>query len=156
GGDVMTAPVAGAALRDELYAEVNNRVREAARRGVTSDAATVVDAVLRGHAMASLQAGRLPLPAAAEDALRQVLIDWFTGRGALQPLIDDPDIENIDGTGADKVFVTYAGGKRIRVGPVASSDEELADMLRKVAASLGAQERRFDMGMPQLDVQLPG
>jgi pilus assembly protein CpaF len=44
----------------------------------------------------------------------------------------------------------------VRVGPVASSDEELADMLRKVAASLGVQERRFDPGLPRLNLRLPG
>jgi Flp pilus assembly CpaF family ATPase len=42
------------------------------------------------------------------------------------------------------------------VGAVASSDEELADMLRKVAASLGVQERRFDPGLPRLNLRLPG
>ncbi len=151
----MTTPVVGAAVRDDLYAEVNARVQEAARRGVNAGIDSIVDEVLRGHAMAALQSGRSPLPSAAEDDLRQALIDSFTGLGALQPLIDDPEIENIDVNGFDQVFVTYAGGKRIRVGPVASSDEELADMLRKVASSLGAQERRFDMGMPQLDLQLP-
>jgi Flp pilus assembly CpaF family ATPase len=123
---------------------------------VAAQVGPAVDEVLRQHSMDALHAGRAALPAAAEDELRRMLMDTFTGLGALQPLIDHPDIENIDVNGFDNVFVTYAGGKRARLAPVASSDEELADMLRKVAASLGAQERRFDMGQPQLDLQLPG
>lgn len=151
----MTSPLVSAALRDDLYGEVNARLQDAARRGVTANIDRVVDDVLRQHSLTTMQAGRSALPEAAEAQLRQVLLDSFRGLGALQQLIDDPEIENIDVVGADKVFVTYAGGKRQRVGAVASSDEELADMLRKVAASLGVQERRFDLGMPHLDLQLP-
>jgi Flp pilus assembly CpaF family ATPase len=106
--------------------------------------------------MAALANGRPPLSEDAEEQLRRSLTDAFTGLGDLQPLIDDPDVENIDVDGAENVFVTYAGGKRVRMGAVASSDEELADMLRKVAASLGVQERRFDPGLPRLNLRLPG
>jgi len=108
--------------------------------------------------MGSLANGHKPIAAEVEEQLRRSLLDAFTGLGDLQPLIDDPDVENIDVNGAENVFVTYAGGngKRVRVGPVAGSDEELADMLRKVAASLGVQERRFDPGLPRLNLRLPG
>ena len=159
----MTDPYRPAGpLRDQLHADVSQRLAAAARRGDVDDRGSLVerlvDAVLRDHTMAALARGHKPIAAEVEEQLRRSLLDAFTGLGDLQPLIDDPDVENIDVNGAENVFVTYAGGngKRVRVGPVASSDEELADMLRKVAASLGVQERRFDPGLPRLNLRLPG
>jgi pilus assembly protein CpaF len=149
-------------LRDQLHAQVSNRLASAARRGEVNDRGALVERlvaqVLREHTMSALANGRSAVAKEVEGQLRRSLIDAFTGLGDLQPLIDDPDVENIDVNGAENVFVTYAGGngKRVRVGPVASSDEELADMLRKVAASLGVQERRFDPGLPRLNLRLPG
>jgi len=157
---VTTPGQAVGSLRDQLHAEVSQRLAAAARQGEVDDrgglVAQLVTQVLREQTMAALANGRPPLSEDSEEALRRSLTDAFTGLGDLQPLIDDQDVENIDVDGAENVFVTYAGGKRVRVGAVASSDEELADMLRKVAASLGVQERRFDPGLPRLNLRLPG
>jgi pilus assembly protein CpaF len=157
----MTAPGQPmGSLRDQLHAEVSLRLASAARHGEVDNRSSLLEhlvtAVLREQTMAALANGRPPMSEDAEEQLRRSLIDAFTGLGDLQPLIDDPDVENIDVDGAEHVFVTYVGGKRVRVGAVASSDEELADMLRKVAASLGVQERRFDPGLPRLNLRLPG
>jgi Flp pilus assembly CpaF family ATPase len=65
-------------------------------------------------------------------------------------------VENIDVNGADTVFVSYAGQRPVRVDPIASSDDELIDMLQTLARHSGGQERRFDLGMPRLDLRLPG
>jgi len=143
-----------------MHAEVSDRLATAARHGEVDDRGSLVEQlvtqVLREHTMSALANGRPPMTVEAEEQLRRSLLDAFTGLGDLQPLIEDEGVENIEVNGADTVFVTYAGGKRVRVGPVASSDEELADMLRKVAASLGVQERRFDPGLPRLNLRLPG
>lgn len=157
----MTTPTAGAVtLRDQLHAEVSARMAAAARAGEVDDRRTMVEQmvgdVLRQHTLAALGAGRAPMPAETEEQLRRSLLDAFLGLGDLQPYIDDPDLENIDINGYDNAWVTYVGGKRVRIPPVASSDEELADMLRQVAASLGVQERRFDPGLPRLNLRLPG
>lgn len=147
-------------LRDELHAEVSERLAAAVRRGEVDDRAAFVEdmvtEVVREYTVSALRRGQQAVPDEVREQLRRSLLDAFTGLGDLQPLIDDPDIENIDVNGAENVFITYAGGKRVRVGPVASSDEELADTLRKVAASLGVQERRFDPGLPRLNLRLPG
>ncbi|MEV4706772.1 ATPase, T2SS/T4P/T4SS family [Actinoplanes sp. NPDC049316] len=153
-------PAQVAALRDDLHAEVSDRLAAAVRRGEVDDRAAFVEAlvanVVREYTVNALRSGQQAVPDDVREHLRRSLLDAFTGLGDLQPLIDDPDIENIDVNGAENVFITYAGGKRERVGPVASSDEELTDMLRKVAASLGVQERRFDPGLPRLNLRLPG
>ena len=157
----MTVPTQSSAVRDQVHAMVSGRLASAARRGEVGDnrpalVAALVDDAIREHKLSALANGQPPITPELEELLRRSLLDAFTGLGDLQPLIDDPDVENIDVNGADNVFVTYAGNKRVRLAPVASSDEELADMLRKVAASLGAQERRFDQGRPELNLRLPG
>jgi Flp pilus assembly CpaF family ATPase len=73
----------------------------------------------------------------------------------LQPLLDDPAVENINVNGFDNVWVRYADGRRTRVGPVASSDGELVELVRTVAARFGVEERRFDRGVPRVSAQLP-
>jgi len=146
-------------LRDQLHAEVSQRLATAARHGQADDRDSLVlhlvEAVLREHAMTALAGGNPPIGADLEDQLRRSLLDAFSGLGDLQPLIDDPRVENIDVNG-ELVFVTYADGQRVPVGPVASSDAELAELLRKVAASRGVQERRFDPALPRLFLELPG
>ncbi|ROO60372.1 Flp pilus assembly CpaF family ATPase [Micromonospora sp. Llam0] len=153
-------PAQVAVLRDELHADVSNRLAAAVRRGEVDDRVTIVEAlvadVVREYTVSALRRGQPAVADEIREQLRRSLLDAFIGLGDLQPLIDDPDIENIDVNGAENVFVTFAGGKRVRVGPVAFSDEELVDTLRKVAASLGVQERRFDPGLPRLNLRLPG
>ena len=60
--------------------------------------------------------------------------DWADSKA----LIDDPDIENIDVNGCDRVWVTYADGTKERCQPVADSDEELIELVRSAASSLRA------------------
>jgi pilus assembly protein CpaF len=145
---------------DALRAEVSLRLQQAALDGDDSDRDTTIDTlitqVLRDHNLAALGASRPVLSAQAEQQLRQSLRDSFMGLGDLQPYIDDEDVENIDVNGADTVFVSYAGKRPVRVDPIASSDDELIDMLQTLARHSGGQERRFDLGMPRLDLRLPG
>jgi Flp pilus assembly CpaF family ATPase len=146
--------------RDALRAEVSRRLQQAALAGEDSDRDATIDGlitqVLRDHNLAALGASRPPLSSQAEQQLRQSLRDSFIGLGDLQPYIDDEDVENIDVNGADTVFVSYAGQRPVRVDPIASSDDELIDMLQTLARHSGGQERRFDLGMPRLDLRLPG
>ncbi|HZM79900.1 MAG TPA: ATPase, T2SS/T4P/T4SS family [Candidatus Limnocylindrales bacterium] len=158
----MTSPgFTSSQLREQLYADVNEALKDAARRGaLTGDRPAAVTALiaraLQQHKLAAMANGRAPMEPELETLLARSLFDAFTGLGDLQALIDDPDVENICVNGYDTVWVTYAGNKKVRVGPVASSDDELVVMLQKVAASIGTQERRFDPGMPKLDLRLPG
>ena len=158
----MTSPgFTNSQLREQLYTDVNEALKAAARRGaLTGDRSAAVTALiaqaLQQHKLDALANGRVPMEPELEVLLARSLFDAFTGLGDLQALIDDPDVENISVNGFDNVWVTYAGNKKVRVGPVASSDDELVVMLQKVAASIGVQERRFDPGMPKLDLRLPG
>jgi pilus assembly protein CpaF len=117
--------------------------------------AGLISAASRDHAEAAMNAGQSALGPAADGRVARAVAAALTGLGGLQPLLDDPGIENIDVNGCDRVFVRYADGRRAQMPPVAGSDAELADLIRAAAARSGTQERRFDAGSPRLTVQLP-
>ena len=91
-----------------------------------------------------------------EQRLAQIVLDALFGLGRLQTLVDDPDIENIDVNGCDRVWATFADGSKRLMPAVADSDEELVDLIRSAAGRFGLSERRFDTARPELDLQLPG
>ena len=90
-----------------------------------------------------------------EQELAQSVLDALFGLGRLQTLIDNPDIENIDVNGCDRVRVTFADGSKQLASSVADSDEELVDVIRSAASRFGLSERRFDLACPELDLRLP-
>lgn len=115
----------------------------------------LVAEAFEAHARHCVAAGDAVLDAEEEDALAQAVQDALFGLGALQRLLDDDAIENIDAMGADNVWVRYADGSREHVEPIASDDAELEALVRTAAARLGVSERRFDLGSPRLSLQLP-
>lgn len=90
----------------------------------------------------------------AEDRLSDELRSRVFGLGALDALLADPLVENIVANGCDQVTVTYAGGKRRAGPPLADSDRQLEQLIRRLAGSIGRTERRFDDEMPFLDLRL--
>ncbi len=167
---VVDGAVAGgvaARLRERLRAEVRAQLPasvQAAERGAGAPvsakrrreiAADLAAAAARRHAEAELMANR-PLP--EEPVERQVtgeVLDELFGLAGLQPLLDDPRIENINVNGCDRVFVRYADGSRTQLPPVAATDEEIVELVRTLAARTGAEERRFDRGAPAVGLHLP-
>jgi pilus assembly protein CpaF len=110
---------------------------------------------LQRYAAESVEGGYAPLDVTDEQRVARFVLDALFGLGRLQALIDDPEIENIDVNGCDRVWVTYADGTKKSVEPAADSDAELAEMLRSAAARFGLSERRFDVSHPELDLRLP-
>lgn len=115
----------------------------------------LIAAALEQHASELLASGKSLLSAAEEEELEQSIFDIVFGLGSLQRLLDDHRIENINANGCDTVWVRYADGKREQVDPIARTDEELIDLIRTAAARFGPNERRFDLGSPRLNLQLP-
>jgi pilus assembly protein CpaF len=97
------------------------------------------------------------LPDAADDIRLVEAIDAaMFGAGALQELLDDPDVENIDINGCDEVWVTYADGRgKVRERPVAATDEDLVDVIRTLGSYAGINARPFTPATPELDLRLP-
>ena len=110
---------------------------------------------LDAEAREALAAGRPVRDPEDDDALAQAVFDALFRLDRLQRLLDDPSIENINANGCDEVWVRYADGRRERVDAIASSDDELVELVRYIGARLGLGERRFDLGSPRLSLQLP-
>ncbi|MEW2219513.1 ATPase, T2SS/T4P/T4SS family [Streptomyces sp. NPDC006990] len=90
----------------------------------------------------------------AEREITQRVTDALVGAGALERLLADENVENICVNGSDNVWVRDGRGDWYRSAPVASSDAELIERLRALAARTEGEERRFDRGVPRLNLQL--
>ena len=84
-------------------------------------------------------------PGCVRDVLAAV-----TGFGALQPLLDDPEVEEIWLNGPDSIHVARAGVSE-RIG-LQLSESMLRDLVERMLQSTG---RRVDIGQPFVDASLP-
>jgi pilus assembly protein CpaF len=110
---------------------------------------------LERYAQERFDASQPALTEPEEDAIINAVDALLFGLGRLQPFIDDPDIENINVNGYDRVFLRYADGTKRMGPPIADSDAEMIELIRGIGSRMGLAERRFDTANPQLDLQLP-
>lgn len=103
----------------------------------------------------ALATGREVRSPSAQEALAQAVFDAVFRLGRLQPLVDDPSIENIMITGHDRVVVETSDGTMRHADPVADSDEELAEFLAFLAAR-SDNPRPFTPANPSLHLTLEG
>jgi pilus assembly protein CpaF len=155
------------ALVKRLRQEVGDRIAEQRRLDqmsglppMTSEderqfARAVIGQILEEHARGEVNSGRAPASAEEEEALAAGIHAALFGVGRLQPLLDDPEIENIDVNGCDRVFISYADGQEVMGEPVAETDEELIELIQILGAYSGLSSRPFDSANPQLDLRLP-
>ncbi len=151
----------------ELRSRVAQRLNQQRRRDEVSGrspmspederqfARSLIVQVLEDHARAEIASGRTPLTAEAEEHTAGAIHAALFGVGRLQPLLEDPDVENVDINGCDQVFVGYSDGREERHPPVADSDEDLVELIQVLAANVGLTSRPFDSANPQLDLRLP-
>jgi len=111
--------------------------------------------IARDHTEAELMTNQPLLDQAVERRVVAEVLDETFGMAGLQPLLDDQSIENINVNGCDRVFVRYADGTRAQLPPIATSDAEVEQLVRTLAARTGSEERRFDRGSPAVNLQLP-
>jgi Flp pilus assembly CpaF family ATPase len=155
------------ALVKRLRQEVGDRISEQRRVDQLSGlpamtpqderqfARAVIGQVLAEHAHTEMTSGRRPPNADEEEALAGGIHAALFGVGRLQPLLDDPEIENIDVNGCDRVFVQYADGREVMAEPIAETDEEMVELIQVLGAYSGLSSRPFDSANPQLDLRLP-
>jgi Flp pilus assembly CpaF family ATPase len=77
------------------------------------------------------------------------------GLGRLQPLLEDDEVSDIHIRGAEPVWVKLRSGVRESRPPVVDSDQELVELVRRIASRMTKSERRFDAGSPEVNLQLP-
>ncbi len=143
----------------ELLADRRQTARAAGRPLAAADErqlalAVAADAVA-GHVADLLAAGQ-PAPAPGEQrGLADALHARLFGAGRLQPLLDDPQVEDILINGCDEVWLTYADGRKQPGPPVAESDAELVELIQTLGSYAGLNPRPFDAANPELDLRLP-
>lgn len=89
-------------------------------------------------------------------AMTRAVRDSLFGLGRLQPLVDRPDVENIEIAGHDNVRLQLLDGTYERGPAVADSDEELVDFLVFLASRSETSTRAFSPAQPNLDLRLEG
>ncbi|MDQ1294046.1 MAG: pilus assembly protein CpaF, partial [Actinomycetota bacterium] len=150
-------------LREEVAGVLARQRREDALGGLPpmnpederQFARAVIGRVLETYVNSVIASGHTPPDPQEEQELAEGIHAALFGVGRLQPLQDDPDVENIDINGCDRVFVGYADGREVMVSPVADNDEELVDLVQVLGAYSGLTSRPFDSANPQLDLRLP-
>jgi pilus assembly protein CpaF len=154
-------------LVKRLRQEVGDRLAQQRRRDAAGGlppmsgederqfARALISQVLDEYARGEITAGRRPPNADEEEALAAGVHAALFGVGRLQPLLEDPEIENIDVNGCDRVFIGYADGREVMGEPVADTDDELVELIQILAAYSGLSSRPFDSANPQLDLRLP-
>ena len=136
-------------LEQAESSRLGNRVEQTALARQFIDEA--LDVIAADRARAFLP----PLDEAEESQIADEVLSTLFGLGPIDRLLADESVENVSVNGCDTVWVHYAGGKKRRVGAVADSDNELIALIRRAAARLGRNERRFDIANPFLDMRLP-
>ncbi len=156
----IAAPVRSAADRQREHA-VRHEVREELRRVMDVEALTApgpeeverVRRIIAGHIDAfnrrTASAGEPPL--ADREGLARRILDDILGLGPLQPLLDDPAVEEIIVNGPHRVFAIEAGHKRL-TDVFFEDDDELLRLVRRAIGPLG---RRLDETSPMVDARLP-
>lgn len=114
--------------RERARAIVHEEVRRAAEQGLASR---------RGHGF-------------DEQAMVREVLARVTGFGALQPYLDDPEIEEIWVNAPSRVFVGRGGVAELT--PTVIPEHELRDLIERMLQSSG---RRIDLSSPFVDASLP-
>ncbi len=135
--------------------ELRERVREELRRlGLGPDDAErifaliydEVDAYQRRAATTNLT------PLENQEATARRLYDALLGMGPLQPLMDDPDVEEIEVNAPNRIFVRLSDQTQLRVSELAfDSDEEVTGLVKRLVGPVGG---RFDESAAIVDAVL--
>jgi Flp pilus assembly CpaF family ATPase len=136
-----------------LSEQVDETTSEADRRATGRE---IIAQLLDEHVRQAVTTGAGTIAIDQQAALAQAVLDALFGLGRLQPLIDDPAVENIEVYGAEPVVVIDGDGRITRRPPVVESDDELIDMLTFLASRGGSSERTFSTSSPSLHLQLHG
>lgn len=143
-------------MHREQQRRVQNGQDELTGLGEQQYARKLIGDVIREHAEDLLKGGESPLDPDTEQELSEGVFARMYGAGRLQSLLNDDELENIDINGCDQVWVTRAGAAaHERVDPVATTDDELIELIQSLASYAGLNSRPWDAANPELDLQLP-
>ncbi|WP_228373764.1 CpaF family protein [Demequina maris] len=145
----------GGAMGGELRTVIEDQVRTLIRdTGVdpARDAGAVeslVAAAIDAWDERALLDGRAPVP--DRDGLVRAVTDAVAGLGPLQPLLDDPTVEEIWVNAPHEVYVARGGTSELT--SILLTAEDVRALVERMLALAG---RRLDLSSPFVDAALPG
>jgi Flp pilus assembly CpaF family ATPase len=142
-------------LLDERSRSAGSSGRPVVGEDARQLARAVAAEVVGEHVFEALAAGQPAPPPEAQQELLEALFARLFGAGRLQPLLDDPQVEDILINGCDEVWLTLADGRKVSGPAVADSDAELIELVQTLGSYAGLNPRPFDAANPQLDLRLP-
>jgi Flp pilus assembly CpaF family ATPase len=145
----------GDLLADERLDRRSRNLREPTNDEEREFARTAVHAELLRLAATRRAEGKSAFTIFDEAAISSAAIAQVLGLGRLQPLLEDDEISDIHVRGSCRVWVKLRNGQRETRDSIVDTDEELVELVRRAATRLSRQERRFDAGTPELNMQLP-
>lgn len=145
----------GDLLADERLDRRARNLREPTNDEEHDFARTAVHAELLRLAAVRRSEGKSVLTVFDEAAISSAAIAQVLGLGRLQPLLEDDEISDVHVRGNCRVWVKLRNGHRETRDPIVDTDEDLIELVRRAATRLSRQERRFDAGTPELNMQLP-
>ncbi|MGO3886027.1 MAG: CpaF family protein [Mycetocola sp.] len=129
--------------------DVVRRVRQRVHHDVDQDELGVVAREETARRAEEGRAGRAEAVSDEAELERRVRAE-LSGFGLIQPLLDDPSIEEIWINAPDRVFVS-TGEKTYRV-PLALSSQAVREIVERMLQPTG---RRLDLSSPFVDASLP-
>ena len=154
----MAETTPGLALFQRSHARLLQQFLELERQQLPADVVDrqlmgIAEGIVRDHNTSALIVGEPRLTDEDEREFRSN-VRGLMGGGALVPLLEREDVENIHILGHDNVILSLANGDRVAGPALAGSEEELVMMIRHLAATAGHTSRRFDTAAPILDLRL--
>jgi pilus assembly protein CpaF len=152
------------ALRVKVANAMTRAKQDRERRGhpelLESDerqlALSLITSAVQAHQAAVISAGgELPEDTGYDLRLIMAVDAAIYAAGELEDYLGDDQVENININGCDEVWVTYADRGKVRVAPIAASDEDLVQIVQNLAAYASINARPFTRAHPELDLRLP-
>ncbi|MEE1782713.1 CpaF/VirB11 family protein [Streptomyces sp. SP17BM10] len=149
------------AVAAQLKRQVADRLSRELERDPSMDQATqmqrgralINEAVAVWATAAAVDSG-LPVPPETARRMSGAIYDLLFRAGRLQQYLDDDRVENILVNGYDRVYIDYGDSRRVKVPPVAESEEDLRELLRDLARRSGSGERTLSTANPFLALRL--
>ncbi|MFD8416902.1 CpaF family protein [Streptomyces sp. NPDC059650] len=153
-----TLPV-GHEVLGELRSQASMRIGEAAGADASMTeqdrrqrGQSIINEVVAQWATKFAASGTLLTPG-QQRAVEKAVFDELFRAGRLQPLLDDPNVENIIING-DKVRVDYADRPTHTWDPIAKNDRDLISLINHIARMQGQGERALTPATPNLNMRL--
>jgi|GEM_PF-1847763 len=151
GGDRRVAVLR---TQDDVVGHLDEALRAAVRRDGLDPQREVAavrrlaETLVRDHDERSLTG--VVLPVADADGVVAELVARVSGFGPLQPLLDDPTIEEVWINSPDRVFVARNG--RHELTNLMLTDAQVSELVERMLKTTG---RRIDLSRPFVDAMLP-